>query len=105
MKGEGRGDRRASGHYTNMKDEEAMQGGTSSSSSSFSTPSSSSSSFSSSPSSSSSSSRYDEPQYLADIEEHLGVTIQQAKADMKVAADEFDGEMLQPGENPTTVEI
>jgi len=37
---------------------------------------------------------YDEPQYLADIEEHLGVTIQQAKADMKVAADEFDGKVV-----------
>ena len=28
--------------------------------------------------------RYDEPQYLADVEEHLGVTIQQAASDCKV---------------------
>ena len=39
-------------------------------------------------------SRYDEPQYLADIEEHLGVTIQQADTDMKVKADEFDGKVV-----------
>ena len=38
--------------------------------------------------------RYDEPQYLADIEEHLGVTIQQAGTDMKVKADEFDGKVV-----------
>lgn len=38
--------------------------------------------------------RYDEPQYLADIEEHLGVTIQQADIDMKVKADEFDGKVV-----------
>lgn len=37
---------------------------------------------------------YNEPQYLADIEEHLGVTIQQADTDMKVAADEFDGKVV-----------
>ena len=37
---------------------------------------------------------YNEPQYLADIEEHLGVTIQQADPDMKVAADEFDGRVV-----------
>lgn len=38
--------------------------------------------------------RYDEPQYLADIEEHLGVTIQEADTDMKVKADEFDGKVV-----------
>jgi len=37
---------------------------------------------------------YNEPQYLADIEEHLGVTIQQAASDMKVKADEFDGKVV-----------
>jgi len=37
---------------------------------------------------------YNEPQYLADIEEHLGVTIQQADTDMKVAANEFDGKVV-----------
>ena len=31
---------------------------------------------------------------MADIEEHLGVTIQQAAADMKVKADEFDGKVV-----------
>ena len=37
---------------------------------------------------------YNEPQYLADIEEHLGVTISQVDTDMKVAADEFDGRVV-----------
>lgn len=37
---------------------------------------------------------YNEPQYLADIEEHLGVTIQQIDTDMKVQADEFDGKVV-----------
>jgi len=37
---------------------------------------------------------YNEPQYLADIEEHLGVTISQIDTDMKVAADEFDGKVV-----------
>ena len=31
---------------------------------------------------------------MADIEEHLGVTIQQAASDMKVKADEFDGKVV-----------
>lgn len=37
---------------------------------------------------------YNEPQYLADIEEHLGVTIQQVGANIKVEADEFDGKVV-----------
>ena len=37
---------------------------------------------------------YNEPQYLADIEEHLGVTIPEAATDIKVAADEFDGKVV-----------
>ncbi|KAK7070784.1 ATP-dependent RNA helicase ddx1 [Halocaridina rubra] len=37
---------------------------------------------------------YNEPQYLADIEEHLGVTIQQVDKDMKVPVDEFDGKVV-----------
>ena len=37
---------------------------------------------------------YNEPQYLADIEEHLGVTIAQVDTDIKVAADEFDGKVV-----------
>lgn len=37
---------------------------------------------------------YNEPQLLADIEEHLGVTIQQIGKDLKVAADEFDGKVV-----------
>ena len=37
---------------------------------------------------------YNEPQYLADIEEHLGVTIGQVDTDIKVAADEFDGKVV-----------
>ncbi|XP_042215593.1 ATP-dependent RNA helicase Ddx1-like [Homarus americanus] len=36
---------------------------------------------------------YNEPQYLADIEEHLGVTIQQVDKEMKVPVDEFDGKV------------
>ena len=34
---------------------------------------------------------YDEPSLLAQIEEHLGVTISQIETNMKVQADEFDG--------------
>ena len=37
---------------------------------------------------------YNEPQYLADIEEHLGVTIQQISNDMEVQANEFDGKVV-----------
>lgn len=37
---------------------------------------------------------YNEPQYLADIEEHLGVTIQQVDREMKVPVDEFDGKVI-----------
>ncbi|CAG0893465.1 unnamed protein product [Darwinula stevensoni] len=37
---------------------------------------------------------YNEPQYLADIEEHLGVTIQQVDPDFKVPMDEFDGKVV-----------
>jgi len=37
---------------------------------------------------------YNEPQYLADIEEHLGVTIQQVGSNIKVQADEFDGKVV-----------
>ena len=37
---------------------------------------------------------YNEPQLLADIEEHLGVTIQQVGLDIKVQADEFDGKVV-----------
>lgn len=33
-------------------------------------------------------------QYLADIEEHLGVTISQTGTDMKVPTDEFDGKVV-----------
>jgi len=36
---------------------------------------------------------YNEPQLLAEIEEHLGVTISQINNDMKVQADEFDGKV------------
>ena len=36
---------------------------------------------------------YNEPQLLGEIEEHLGVTIQQIGTDMKVQADEFDGKV------------
>ena len=35
-----------------------------------------------------------EPQFLADIEEHLGVTIPQAGLDLKVEANEFDGKVV-----------
>ena len=34
------------------------------------------------------------PQYLGDIEEHLGVVIDEAKSDMKVTANEFDGKVV-----------
>jgi len=37
---------------------------------------------------------YNEPQYIADIEEHLGVTIQRVGANIKVEADEFDGKVV-----------
>jgi len=37
---------------------------------------------------------YNEPQYLADIEEHLGVTIQQVDNDLRVEANEFDGKVV-----------
>ncbi|KAK3918200.1 ATP-dependent RNA helicase Ddx1 [Frankliniella fusca] len=37
---------------------------------------------------------YNEPQYLADIEEHLGVTIQQVGPDIKVPVDQFDGKVV-----------
>ncbi|KAE8749808.1 hypothetical protein FOCC_FOCC003546 [Frankliniella occidentalis] len=37
---------------------------------------------------------YNEPQYLADIEEHLGVTIQQVGPDVKVPVDQFDGKVV-----------
>jgi len=37
---------------------------------------------------------YNEPQYLADIEEHLGVTIQQVDTNIKVEANEFDGKVV-----------
>ncbi|ELU11795.1 hypothetical protein CAPTEDRAFT_169026 [Capitella teleta] len=36
---------------------------------------------------------YNEPQYLADIEEHLGVTIDQVDAALKVPVNEFDGKV------------
>ena len=37
---------------------------------------------------------YNEPQYLGDIEEHLGVTIQQVQKDLKLQVDEFDGKVV-----------
>lgn len=37
---------------------------------------------------------YNEPQYLADIEDHLNITIQQISSDLKVPADEFDGKVV-----------
>ncbi|KAK9873817.1 hypothetical protein WA026_002175 [Henosepilachna vigintioctopunctata] len=37
---------------------------------------------------------YNEPQYLADIEEHLNITITQIETDMVVPADEFDGKVV-----------
>lgn len=37
---------------------------------------------------------YNEPQYLADIEDHLNITIQQIEPDMKVPHDEFDGKVV-----------
>jgi len=37
---------------------------------------------------------YNEPQYLGDIEEHLGVTIQQIQKDLKIEVDEFDGKVV-----------
>lgn len=36
---------------------------------------------------------YNEPQYLADIEDHLNVTIQQVGPDIKVPLNEFDGKV------------
>ncbi|XP_018576572.1 ATP-dependent RNA helicase Ddx1 [Anoplophora glabripennis] len=37
---------------------------------------------------------YNEPQYLADIEEHLNVTIQQIGPDIQVPHDDFDGKVV-----------
>lgn len=37
---------------------------------------------------------YNEPQYLADIEEHLNITIQQIERDMQVPSDKFDGKVV-----------
>ncbi|XP_046461789.1 ATP-dependent RNA helicase Ddx1-like [Daphnia pulex] len=37
---------------------------------------------------------YDEQQCLAEVEEHLGITISQAGTDMKVPVDEFDGKVV-----------
>jgi ATP-dependent RNA helicase DDX1 len=37
---------------------------------------------------------YNEPQYLADIEDHLGVTIPQVGPEMDVPVDEFDGKVV-----------
>ncbi|KAI9561095.1 hypothetical protein GHT06_012051 [Daphnia sinensis] len=37
---------------------------------------------------------YDEQQCLADVEEHLGITISQAGTDIKVPQDEFDGKVV-----------
>jgi len=37
---------------------------------------------------------YNEPQYLSDIEEHLGVTIQQVDTDIKIEPDEYDGKVV-----------
>ena len=37
---------------------------------------------------------YQEPQLLAEIEDHLGVTIQQTDRDITVAADQFDGKVV-----------
>lgn len=39
---------------------------------------------------------YQEPQLLAEIEDHLGVTIQQTDRDITVKADEFDGKVSSP---------
>ncbi|XP_075984261.1 ATP-dependent RNA helicase Ddx1 [Anticarsia gemmatalis] len=37
---------------------------------------------------------YNEPQYLAEIEDHLNITIQQIEPDMKVPCNEFDGKVV-----------
>ncbi|KAJ8923936.1 hypothetical protein NQ315_006712 [Exocentrus adspersus] len=37
---------------------------------------------------------YNEPQFLADIEEHLNITIQQIEPDMQVPSDDFDGKVV-----------
>ncbi|XP_071441806.1 ATP-dependent RNA helicase Ddx1 [Hetaerina americana] len=37
---------------------------------------------------------YDEPRYLADIEDHLNITIQQVDPDIKVPVDSFDGKVV-----------
>ncbi|CAD0204426.1 unnamed protein product [Chrysodeixis includens] len=37
---------------------------------------------------------YNEPQYLADIEDHLNITIQQVESDIKVPCNEFDGKVV-----------
>ncbi|XP_043474736.1 ATP-dependent RNA helicase Ddx1 [Leptopilina heterotoma] len=36
---------------------------------------------------------YQEPRYLADIEDHLNITIQQVESDMKVPMNDFDGKV------------
>lgn len=36
---------------------------------------------------------YNERQYLADIEDHLNITIQQVDKNMKVPLNEFDGKV------------
>lgn len=37
---------------------------------------------------------YNEPMYLAEIEDHLNITIQQVERDMKVPSNEFDGKVV-----------
>ena len=37
---------------------------------------------------------YNEPNYLAEIEDHLNITIQQVEPDMKVPMNEFDGKVI-----------
>lgn len=37
---------------------------------------------------------YNEPQYLADIEDHLNVTIQQVEPDLDIPVNEFDGKVV-----------
>ncbi|CAL7934575.1 unnamed protein product [Xylocopa violacea] len=37
---------------------------------------------------------YNEPNYLAEIEDHLNITIQQVEADMKVPMNDFDGKVV-----------
>ncbi|XP_067930064.1 ATP-dependent RNA helicase DDX1-like [Watersipora subatra] len=45
---------------------------------------------------------YDEPALLANIEEHLGVTIDQAGEDLKIAVNEFDGKVTYGQKRKTT---